>query len=107
VGETRTAQASPGFVMSRWRGLVPLDRLFWRDMLLVGTSISVATSAVALLLLGAKAPLAAALAVHFAPVPYNVFLFLAVWRTAAAQPGLLAAIAQVVAALWLIAASLL
>ncbi len=102
-----TGEARPGFFLARWRGLVPLDRLFWRDMLLVGTFISLAATALALLVLGAKGPAGAALLIHLAPTPYNLFLFLAVWRTASAQPGLLAGIAQVVAALWLLAATLL
>jgi hypothetical protein len=107
VSELRAAEARPGFFLARWRGLVPLDRLFWRDMLLIGTGINAATSAAALVLLGMKMPLAAALAVHFSPVPYNVFLFLAVWKTVAAQPGPIAALAQIFAAVWLILATVI
>jgi hypothetical protein len=101
------AQAATGFFLARWRGLVPLDRLFWRDMLLIGTGISLASSALALALLGAKLPLALVLAVHLATLPYSVFLFIAVWRTAAAQPGLLASLAQLGATLWLLAVTVL
>ena len=39
------------FFRSRWLGQVPLDRLFWRDMVLVGTAISIASSVAALVLL--------------------------------------------------------
>ncbi len=53
----RSAGSEGGFFRTRWRGEVPLDRLFWRDMLLVGTVLSVASSALALLLLGLKLPL--------------------------------------------------
>jgi hypothetical protein len=70
------------FFRSRWLGQAPLDRLFWRDMMLVGTGISIASSAAALILLGLRMPLGLVLAVHFAPVPYNIFLTSAVWRTA-------------------------
>ncbi len=74
----RSAGSEGGFFRTRWRGEVPLDRLFWRDMLLVGTVLSVASSALALLLLGLKLPLWLVLAVHFLPVPYNIFLTIAV-----------------------------
>jgi hypothetical protein len=106
VSETGTAEAGAGFFLPRWRGLVPLDRLFWRDMVVLATGINLATSAAALAMLGAKLPLAAALAVHFAPMPYNLFLFLCVWRTAAAKPGPIASLAPVFAAVWLVLATL-
>lgn len=48
-----------------------LDRLFRRDLMLVGTVINMASSAAALILLGLKMPLGLVLAVHFAPVLYN------------------------------------
>jgi hypothetical protein len=98
------SEAKPGFFLARWRGLIPLDRLFWRDMTLVGTGINLAASAAALAMLGVKMSLGAALAVHFLPVPYNVFLFLSV-GTAAAQPGALASVAQIAAATWLVLAT--
>lgn len=107
MSESRTAEAGAGFFLPRWRGLVPLDRLFWRDMVIVGTSINLVTSVAALAMLGAKMPLAAALAVHFVPAPYNVFLFFAVWRTAAMQPGPIASLAQIFGAIWLVLATLI
>jgi hypothetical protein len=107
VSEFRTGEAKPGFFLARWRGLVPLDRLFWWDMALVGTGFNLATSAAALAMLGAKMSLGAAMAVHFLPVPYNFFLFVSVWRTAAAQPGPLASVAQVASAAWLVLATVM
>ncbi|RWK05993.1 hypothetical protein [Mesorhizobium sp.] len=92
-----------GFFRSRWQGRVPLDRLFWRDMLLAGTVINIASSALALLLLGLKLPLWLVLAVHFLPVPYNIFLALAVWRTAEKVGGAKASLMRLGSALWLIA----
>ena len=91
------------FFRSRWLGQVPLDRLFWRDMMLVGTVISLASSAVALILLGLKMPLGLVLAVHFAPVPYNIFLTISVWRTAEKSGGARASLMMLGSALWLIA----
>ncbi|QPC90351.1 hypothetical protein [Mesorhizobium sp. INR15] len=90
------------FFRSRWQGQVPLDRLFWRDLVLVGTAISVASSVAALIMLGLKMPLAPVLAVHFAPVPYNVFLTFAVWRTAEKVTGASAWMMMLGATLWLI-----
>ncbi|TIW19027.1 MAG: hypothetical protein E5V65_11420 [Mesorhizobium sp.] len=91
------------FFHSRWQGKVPLDRLFWRDMLLVGTAINIASSALALILLGLKLPLWLVLTVHLLPVPYNIFLALAVWRTAEKTGGAKASMMMLGSALWLIA----
>ena len=90
------------FFISRWQGLVPLDRLFWHDMIVVGTAISIASSVAALILLGLKQPLALVLAVHFSPVPYNIFLTLAVWRIAEKAGGAKASAMMLGSALWLI-----
>ncbi|MET3522464.1 hypothetical protein [Mesorhizobium abyssinicae] len=92
-----------GFFRSRWRGRVPLDRLFWRDMAFVGTAINIASSVPALILLGLKLPLWLVLTVHFAPVPYNLFLTFAVWRTAEKSGGGKASLMMLGSALWLIA----
>jgi hypothetical protein len=91
------------FFRARWRGEALLDRLFWRDMLLVGTILNVTSSALALILLGLKLPLWLVLAVHFLPVPYNIFLTIAVWRTAEKVGGLKAQLVMLGSALWLIA----
>ncbi|WP_246675420.1 hypothetical protein [Mesorhizobium sp. B2-3-4] len=95
--------AAKAFLGSRWQGVVPLDRLFWRDMIVVGTAVSVASSVAALILLGLKQPLALVLAMHFLPVPYNIFLTLAVWRTAEKAGGAGASLYMLGSALWLIA----
>ncbi|TPJ28947.1 hypothetical protein [Mesorhizobium sp. B2-7-2] len=92
-----------GFFRSRWRGQVPLDRLFWRDMLLVGTILNIASSALALGLLGLKLPLWLVLAVHFLLVPYTIFLTVAVWRAAEKVGGFQAQLMMLGSALWLIA----
>ncbi|MBS3647900.1 hypothetical protein KEU06_04560 [Pseudaminobacter sp. 19-2017] len=96
-----------GFFASRWNGRVPIERLFWRDLLLVGTALNAATTLAALALLAAQAPLWATLIVHFAPVPYNLFLAFAVWRTAEQKPWATAVAYQAAALLWLLAALLL
>lgn len=70
------------FFTTRWRRQVSLDRLVWVDMILVGSAINLATTFVSLMMLGFKAPTLVALATHFAAIPYNAFLYAAVWRTA-------------------------
>lgn len=63
------------FFARRWRGEVPLRTLLWRDMLGVGTLVNVAATLVALVMVSQDGPAWAAVAVHFAPAPYNLFLF--------------------------------
>ncbi len=95
------------FFASRWRGTCPLNVLFWRDMMVVATAISLVSTFAALMMLGFKAPTPLAIATHFAPLPYNLFLFLAVWRTADRAGQATAAAAKTGATLWLILATLL
>jgi hypothetical protein len=75
-----TALPSAGFLARRWRGAVAWPRLFWRDMLVVGTLVNLLASFAALMLAAQGAAPALAAALHFAPLPYNAFLFLALWR---------------------------
>ena len=96
------AQSIRSFFGSRWQGAVPLERLFWRDLVLVGTAINIASSVTALILLGLKLPLGVALAVHFASVPYSIFLTFAVWRTTEKAKGAKASLMTLGATLWLI-----
>src|SRR3954470_4731839 len=100
--EDRKAGSVAAFFRWRWRGAVPVERLFWRDLVLVGTAINITSSVAALILLGLKLPLAVVLAVHFAPVPYNIFLTFAVWRTTEKSSGAKASLMTLGATLWLI-----
>jgi len=85
------------FLARRWRGAVAWPVLFWRDMLATGTVLNLLASFVALMLAAQGAPTALAVLVHFAPVPYNLFLFLALWRLPR-RPALVA----LAAAAWLL-----
>jgi hypothetical protein len=69
-----------GFFARRWRGEVAAAPLFWRDMLAVGTVINLLISFLALMLAAQGASTAWAVLVHFAPLPYNLFLAVALWR---------------------------
>jgi hypothetical protein len=68
------------FLARRWQGAVTWPRLFWRDMLATGTVVNLLASFAALMLASQGAPMALAATLHFAPLPYNLFLFLALWR---------------------------
>ncbi len=96
-----------GFLAARWRGEVPISRLFWWDMAVVGSAVNVVTTIAALVALGVKVSTPVALAIHLLALPYNLFLFLAVWRTAEKTTPKTAWIAQLGAAAWLILATTL
>jgi hypothetical protein len=86
------------FFRLRWHGAVPMRRLFWRDLLLVGSVINGVASVVGLALLAGGAPAWLAVALHFAPVPYNLFLLLSVGRSPERSTGV-----ELVAGLWFVA----
>lgn len=77
VVESQTA----GFLGRRWRGEAPLSRLYWRDMLIVGSFINLFTGFMALMIAAQGGDLWLAVMVHFATLPYNLFLVLTLWRT--------------------------
>jgi hypothetical protein len=91
------------FLLSRWRGDVPLERVFWRDMIIVGTTLNLLTGLAALALLASGEPAALALAVHFGPLPWNVFLFLSVWRAAEKAKPSEALFAKIAVVIWFVA----
>lgn len=70
--------------------------VLWRDMLVVGTAANVLATFVALLAASQGTAAWAAVAIHFAPLPYNLFLFAAVGR---ASPR--SRLAVVLSAAWL------
>lgn len=105
------AQAGPNgltaFFSRRWHGELPLGQLFWRDMVTVGSLINVATTIVALAILAAKGSALLAVAVHLLPLPYNLFLYGSVLRTADVSGGHNANTVKLGATAWIILASLL
>lgn len=70
-----------GFIGSRWRGETSPAVLYWRDMLTIGSVINLFTGFAALMLAAQGVDLLIAALVHFAMLPYNVFLVAALWRT--------------------------
>lgn len=94
------------FLASRWRGEVSFERLFWFDMLVVGTIVNLVAAALSLILFGLDAPAAVAVAVFFSPLPYNLFLFAVVWR-AAGRAHSSWVLARLGAVAWLVFATLI
>jgi uncharacterized membrane protein len=86
-----------------WSGGLPLARVFWFDMLAVGTLLNVAAAVAMLILFAADAPAAIALAVFLAPIPFNLLLFAGVWRSAAREKADWGWFAKGVATAWLVA----
>lgn len=78
---TARTPAAGNFFSRRWRGQVPVRRLFWRDMLLVGSLVNLVFTFVALMAAAQGAGAGMAALLHFAPLPYNLFLFAALQRS--------------------------
>jgi hypothetical protein len=70
-----------------WRGEESLARAFWEYAILYGTVLNIVTTAGMFAAIAAGLPVALALAIHVSPIPYNVFVVVAVWRSAARYPG--------------------
>lgn len=93
-----TPRPTAAFFTRRWNGQVPWPTLFWRDMLGFGTAINLAATLLALVAAIQDAPFGLVALLHFAPLPYNFFLFGALWR-APRRP----AVAVAVALAWFVA----
>lgn len=94
--------APGGYFTRRWHGQVPLTVLLWRDMIGVGTLINLIATVLALAAMVQGAHPALALTLHFAPLPYNVFLFVALWRSPHRD-----VVTSTLAAVWLAAVTLI
>ena len=90
------------YLRALWQGERPLSQVFWSDMIVIGTLVNVLASVAALLLIVSGAPVAVGVFAHFAPLPYNILLFLAVWRSAARETSIWSFAAQPAALVWLI-----
>ena len=84
------------FFARRWRGEVPMRTLLGRDVLAVGTAVNLLATFGAVIAVAQQAPAWLAAAVHFGPLPYNLFLFAAVNRSPRRTTAAVAA-----AAVWL------
>ena len=73
--------ASFHYFSRRWQGQVPVAILFWRDMLGVGTLINLTATALGLALIINGMHAGFAVALHFLPLPFNIFLLAALNRS--------------------------
>jgi hypothetical protein len=92
------------YLGAMWRGEVPLSQVVWRDMVLVGTVLNIVAMGLAFLVVVLGASMTAFIAIHFLPVPYNIFLVAAVWRSAERAPVDQAWAARIGSVAWLLAA---
>jgi len=95
------------FFTRRWRRQLPLSLLFWRDMIVFGSALNLAAAFAGLMALGFKADLLVAMLVFHAPLPYNIFIVGAIWRTADLTDAATASTARLGAAVWLLAVTIL
>ena len=94
--------SSGNYFSRRWNGQIPWSKLLWRDILGVGTVVNLAATFLAVAAAIQHAETAFVALLHFAPLPFNLFLFTALLR-APQRPG----IAVTIAAAWLVAAMFL
>jgi hypothetical protein len=70
-----------------WLGHVPLDIAFWRFAVIYGLVLNAATSMLFMGLLVSDAGYAMLTAAFLLPIPYNLFMIVAVWRSAGRYEG--------------------
>jgi hypothetical protein len=92
-----------------WSGEVPLARAFWEYAILAGSLLNLLTSLLAMAVLTIGDAGLVALGIYLLPIPYNILMVVAVWRSADgyAGPRLWADLARVAVLVWAVAASVL
>jgi hypothetical protein len=96
-------------IVEFFHGGLPLGRAFWRWGILGGGIVSLFATLLALTLISAGAPAWLAVLVFVAHVPWNLVLFVGVWRSAA-RPGVSPAaanLARLAIFAWVVVLSLL
>jgi hypothetical protein len=104
AGRSSPWKALTTYFRRLWQGELPLPRVFWTDMLVIGTLVNVATLLLAVLLFGVDAPLVYGVVLFLVHIPYSIAVFIGVWRSAAREKSRWGPPAQVAAVIWLIAA---
>lgn len=90
------------FFKSRLDGETPLQILFWRDMMLVGSVINLLMMVASVAYLGNDGTSWIGAILFLAPLPYNFFLVFAVFRTADRQTPNEANAVKIAAFVWLL-----
>jgi len=65
-----------------WLGHLPLEVAFWKWAVFGGLAVNISTSVLFLVLVMQGQPLAAVVVGYALSVPYNIFVTVAVWRSA-------------------------
>jgi hypothetical protein len=81
-------------------GEVPLNVVFFYDMLLVGTLVNIAAGLFALAAVLLELPDWGAVVIFLSPQPYNLMLLVSVWRAANREQSRWGEIARVAAVIW-------
>lgn len=97
-----------GTLSRLWAGEMPLARAFWEYAIVYGFVLNLFTTIASFALLTADASSALALIIFFLPMPYNLFVLVAVWRAAAryAGPRHWAGFARMAVVLWVLLVTL-
>jgi drug/metabolite transporter (DMT)-like permease len=70
-----------------WRGEEPLARAFWMWAVALGAILNVAGTFLVYAVLQLHAPTFVVVLAYVSPIPYNLFAFVGVWRSAARYTG--------------------
>ncbi|MFS2327914.1 hypothetical protein U2P60_21445 [Brucella sp. H1_1004] len=90
------------FFSDRLSSRVALRTLFWRDMIAVGTTLSLACLAVSLLLAASEVPIWLVVVVFLLPLPYNAFMWHCVWQAADRHAAFDKLVIRTAASAWLL-----
>lgn len=74
-------------VKALWRGNIPLDIVFWQFAVIYGLVLNAATSFLFMALLVNEASYLWLVPAFLLPIPYNILIIVAVWRSAARYEG--------------------
>ncbi|MBT4486312.1 MAG: hypothetical protein HN732_19275 [Rhodospirillaceae bacterium] len=91
-----------------WDGRRPLEETFWLYAVVYGLLLNLVTSLLFLAMLANEANTALLALTFVTPIPYNIFVVVAVWRSADsfAGPGKWADLARIGVGIWMIGLTL-
>ncbi len=100
-------EMSARFVKQLWTGAFPLGQAFWQYAVAYGLSLNLVTTLAFFALLLNDANMVLVVLGFVSPVPYNIFMVVAVWRSADRYrgPKRWAELARVGTVIWMLALS--
>lgn len=81
-------------------GEIPLKRVFFYDMLLIGTIINITIGLATLLAFSLNSPIWLPIAIYLSAQPYNVTLCISVWRSAGREASRWSDLARIGTIIW-------